>query len=524
MTGAGPAGEVSVDPIGESSVDPIGESSGDPISETAARLFGVRYVYPQQRYIIANTLEGRNQIAVLPTGSGKSLCFQLPSQLLPGLTVVLVPILSLLADQVRKLDELRIPVGVLRGGQGAEERGRLLGGVRDGVLKIVYATPEVMLTRGVRDLLDGVVVANLVVDEAHCVCEWGETFRPAYLRLGEVVGALGPCAVTALTATGGPDIISRVREVLFGGADVLLYAANPDRPNISYDVVPVLSKDHALERVARSASRPLVVFARSRKSVERYARVLRRRLAEREVRFYHAGLDRGERREVEEWFLASREGILTATSAYGMGVDKPDIRTVIHADVPPSPEAYLQESGRAGRDGGPVRALLLSGPDDVRFAAGLDDVVSRRRYAQMLDYSLSVASCRRAVLLGYMGAEAEQCSTCDVCTGSALDIPEGEEEILAALAGQRRRFTEEQAAHFLAGARSYTAWQHGLERYPGYGALAGWERDDVEACLQELGRAGKIAAIRWGPWRGRLTVPRGRRSARARRPEGGGGS
>ena len=480
----------------------------DPIVQEAARLFGVDYLYPQQRYVVSNTLEGRNQIVVLPTGSGKSLCFQLPAQLLPGITLVLVPILSLLADQVRRLEARRIPVGVLRGGQRAEERQELHARIAAAETKIVYATPEVMLTRGARELLRGVAIGNLVVDEAHCVCEWGESFRPAYLELGEVARELGSRALTAFTATGSPDIVSRVREILFGEREVLVFSGNPDRPNISYEVLPVLSKEHALERIARESSRPLIVFGRSRKSVERYARSLRRRLPEPEVRFYHAGLDRDERRSVEQWFLPSRAGILSATSAYGMGVDKADIRTVIHVDVPPSPEAYLQESGRAGRDGGPARAVLLRSREDTRFADGLEDPVSRRRFAQMLAYCADTGTCRRSTLLRFMGAEADHCSGCDVCGGSVVAEAEGEGAIVWALKMQRRRFSPAHAVPFLTGAPSAFSYQYHFERYAGFGALAGWRKDDVEDCLEELVQTGRLRVTRWGPWKGTLTVPR----------------
>jgi ATP-dependent DNA helicase RecQ len=225
------------------------------------------------------------------------------------------------------------------------------------------------------------------------------------------------------------------------------------------------------------------------------------------VRFYHAGLDAAERQAVETWFLPSNRGILTATSAYGMGVDKPDIRSVIHADIPPSPEAYLQESGRAGRDGGLARAVLLHSPEDGRFIEALDDPVARSRYRAMQSYATTDRVCRREQLHAYMGAPCDHCSGCDVCCKEVIREPVGKAALLRALGRQKRRFTQHEAVHFLAGGSGYWAARLGLDRYRGYGALEGWRQDDVEGALVELVRIAEVRMVRWGPWKGRLTVP-----------------
>jgi ATP-dependent DNA helicase RecQ len=304
--------------------------SADPVSELASGRFGTPYLYPIQRFVIANTLEGRSQIVVLPTGSGKSLCFQLPSRLLPGATLVVVPLLALLQDQLERCRRLGLPAAAVRGGQSAEERAQVFARVAAGELALLYATPEVLEQPGVRAGLRRLGLAHAVVDEAHCVAEWGPSFRPAYLRLGEALAELGAICLSAFTATAGPRIVQTIRESLFRGRDAELVEGDPDRPNLRYRVLPVLSRGRALAELAARAARPALVFCRSRPAAETSARLLRRRLASEEVFFYHAGLSASERRRVEAWFFGSAAGVLTATSAYGMGVDKPDIAIVIN--------------------------------------------------------------------------------------------------------------------------------------------------------------------------------------------------
>jgi superfamily II DNA helicase RecQ len=385
-------------------------------------------------------------------------------------------------------------------------------------------------------------VAALVVDEAHCIAEWGPSFRPAYLSLGSVAGSLGARTRAAFTATAGARVLEAIRHGLFAGRAVSLVAGDPDRPNLRYRVLPVLSKDRALESLVRTSPRPLVVFCRSRSAAEHSARTLRRRLADERIFFYHAGLDAGERAAVERWFLGSGDGVLTATSAYGMGVDKPDIRTVVHRDLPPSPEAYLQEVGRAGRDGEVVQASLLASEEDRLYAAALADPLESRRFAQMLSYSRESRRCRRRMLLEFLGQGLGFCAGCDVCdagrerspggsaeatksagveglaaagvgrwlgrrraTGSPGAEPEGQAEILAVIERHSRRLTLRELTLLLLGASRHETAARGLDRLAGFGILAGWEPEDVEAALEMLQRAGRFRLGR-GLWVGRVVA------------------
>ena len=344
----------------------------DPINELAKRRLNISYLFPYQRLVIANLLEGRHQIVVLPTGAGKSVCFMFPAVVLKGVTLVVLPLLALLEDLYRRMTAAGLSVAVLRGGQTRAERATILRRVASREVRLVLVTPEAALgERLLAALADAGTIEHLVVDEAHCISQWGDSFRPTYLRLNELVTALRPRVVSAFTATATPAVLKRVREVLYPDGGAHLVAGDPDRPNIRYSVAPTAGPLHCLAELVAACPRPLIVFARSRRGVEDICWQLRRRLPEVSCRFYHAGLNAAERKRLEAWFLTSDDGALIATSAYGMGVDKPNIRTVVHREMPESVEAYLQETGRAGRDGKPSQAILVwYRPAAARAASG----------------------------------------------------------------------------------------------------------------------------------------------------------
>jgi ATP-dependent DNA helicase RecQ len=469
--------------------------TGDPIEELARRLFGVTAPYPIQRFVIANTLDGLHQIVVLPTGSGKSLCWQVPQAVLDGPTLVVVPLLALLADQARRLLAAEVPAVVLRGGLAAADREAALAALLSGAARVAFSTPEFLATDWARRRMPSRGIAHLVVDEAHCIPEWGPRFRPAYLELGSFVRRAAPRVVTAFTATASPAVLQAIRETLFPGHAPLMVIGDADRPEITYRVVPSLWMPRDIARLVAACPGPALAFGRTRKEVERLAGDLARRLTDREVRFYHAGLERTERAGIEGWFLPSRRGVLVATSAYGMGVDKPDIRMVVHAGAPPSVEAYLQESGRAGRDGAPAQAVLVHGYPG-RGPRAAEGTVERAREDRMLGYlrDPAGASCRRAALLRMLGQPAPPCAGCDVCRGEAQAAPEGLATILRHVERHRRRFTVRETALRLAG------------RAGGPPLLPGWSLDDILGALSALQASGMVARKRGLLWPNRLST------------------
>ena len=473
--------------------------SSDPISDIAESL-GIPYLYPIQRFVISNTLEGKNQIVILPTAAGKSLCFQVASQKLPGLTIIVVPLLSLLSDQLKKCAQSGLPAGMIKGGQPEAERNKLFREIREGKLRLIFTTPEAIYQPRIKAAFGELEISHFVVDEAHCVWEWGREFRPAYLHIGEVIKAFKAGTVTAFTATAGRQVLGKIREFLFSGLEVNTVIGNPDRPNIKYRVLPVLSKSRALEHIVRASERPVVVFTRSRKGAELSAGTLIRRFTGQEIFFYHAGLFHEERARLESWFQDSETGILTATCAYGMGVDKPNIRTVIHCDLPFSVEAYLQESGRAGRDGKPTRAFLLYSDEDIRYAGRIRDPFERQRYKQMLDFA-GGKGCRREALLALLGFNDIYCSGCDVCEGSAVFSPEAKEEIFKFVSNHKRAYTLRELQQILAGRITYDVRRQNLDRIPGFGLLKDWNEEDVAEALSNMIESSILKIQNKGFWK-----------------------
>jgi len=462
---------------------------------------------------------------VLPTGSGKSLCFLLPSLVLKGVTLVVVPLLSLLQDQIKRLENINVGAGVIRGGQSPGEREQIFAHLRKGGKPLLYVTPEALLSQSLKKPLKDLMIAHMVVDEAHCISEWGPGFRPDYLKIGQVAEELKIPILSAFTATASERVLADIREALFGGRMVSRVIDTPDRPNISYSVIPVISTARALSRLVKEEKRPMLVFSRTRKGAEACARYLIEKIPEEKVLFYHAGLDLNERNNVEAWFMGSDSAILTATSAYGMGIDKADIRTIIHVDLPRSIESYLQQSGRGGRDGNPARSILFySIPDARDLLIGIEgnkghSILERERCRQIVEYAgvfnpvegewLRTEQCRRAKLLSILDKEEVVCSGCDVCGGEAVTVPEGFTEILSLVKRYKRLFTVRELALILAGRRNSDSLRRGFERLDGFGILKEWDDIAIDMAISAMVRSGSLTVLERGFRRYRVIPGRG---------------
>ena len=298
-------------------------AENDPVASLAHSQFGIDYLFPLQRMAIANILDGMDsgeklrQLVLFPTGFGKSLCFQLPALLAPGPSVVVYPLLALMNDQERSLEKRGIPCAVFRGGMEDEERRLQQQAVRSGKARIIITNPECLATPRLRSFLAEVKIFHLAIDEAHCVSEWGETFRPSYLELSACIEAIQPKVVSAFTATASPTVAKAIARYIFGTEAFSLVTADIDKPNIRYSIEPTLCPAHTLLRLVTEKPKPLIVFDQSRNGVREVCGIIRENTG-LDAKFYHAGLSREEKNAVEAWFMESTDGVLTATCAYGI--------------------------------------------------------------------------------------------------------------------------------------------------------------------------------------------------------------
>ncbi len=384
-------------------------------------VFGFDDFRPGQEEIVDAVTVGENVLAIMPTGGGKSLCFQLPALLRDGVTVVISPLIALMRDQVRGLQEAGVEAGALTSGNTPEETDAVWEALEAGRLKLLYMAPERLAAGSALGMLQRINVSLIAVDEAHCVSQWGHDFRPDYLRIGELRRALN-VPLAAFTATADAETQDEIVEKLFDGTAPRKFLRGFDRPNIH---LAFAAKDgprkQILDFAAARKGQSGILYCGTRNKTEVLAQALR---AEGHVAcHYHGGMDPEDRRIVETRFAREDGLIVVATVAFGMGIDKPDIRWVAHADLPKSIEAYYQEIGRAGRDGGPAETLTLFGPDDIRLRRSQIDeglAPAERRMADhaRLNALLGLAealACRRQTLLGYFGEQAEPCGKCDLC-------------------------------------------------------------------------------------------------------------
>ena len=328
-------------------------------------IFGFNEFRPGQSEVINAVADGKNVLAIMPTGGGKSICFQLPAIMNSGLTVVISPLIALMRDQVRGLQAVGVAAGALTSGNTEDETKAVFAELNAGKLKILYLAPERLAASSMRTTLQRSNVISLVVDEAHCVSQWGHDFRPDYLRIGELRQSLD-VPLAAFTATADKETRQEIIKRLFGGFPPKVFLNGFNRPNLHLSfAVKKNPRQQIIEFVNQRKSQPGIIYCGTRAKTETLAKALRE--VGHNTCYYHGAMSAEERREVENRFKVEDELIVVATVAFGMGVDKPDIRWVVHADLPKSIESFYQEIGRAGRDGGPAETYTLYGSEDIRF-------------------------------------------------------------------------------------------------------------------------------------------------------------
>jgi len=485
------------------------------------RHFGFSEFRPHQREIIQAVLQGRDVFAALPTGGGKSLCYQLPAVVRGGLTLVVSPLISLMKDQVDGAREEGIPAAVLNSTLTAEEAKATWRELASGAVRLLYASPERLSVPAFRAALSRFGLGLIAVDEAHCISEWGHEFRPDYRSLGLLRAEFPSVPIAAFTATATPQVQDDIVRQL-GLRDPFLVRASFDRPEIFYRVRPREGDgdEQVLELARRHEGEPGIVYRGTRKSVERTAEFLSSRGIDAVA--YHAGLEDGLRRSRQEAFDLDKVTVVVATIAFGMGIDKPNVRWVAHADLPRSVEAYYQETGRAARDGEAAEALLLWSPGDIaairwhiaRMEEPAEQDRAELRLREILQYA-ETSVCRRTQLLAHFAERHPgACARCDVCAGEVAreDLTEEARKLLSAAVRTGERFGAHHLVDILTGNPTDKVLERGHESLPTFGIGAdhdrGWWLDlarslDAAGCL--VRGEGRTAGYRLSA-RGRLLL------------------
>ena len=487
----------------------------DPLSSARALLhsvFGFNAFRPGQEEIVRAVLDGENVMAVMPTGSGKSLCFQLPALVRSGLTLVVSPLIALMRDQVQALTAAGVSAGSLNSSNEPTENARVLGLLRRGELRLLYVAPERLARPDTVEMLAEAGVSMMAIDEAHCVSQWGHDFRPDYLTLGNLARQIGGRLQTlAFTATADAPTRGDIVEKLFA-APPRVFVRSFDRPNLRLAFKPKeRSTRQVLSFVQSHKGESGIVYCSSRRKVEELAETLKE--AGINARPYHAGLEKAVRDANQDAFQQEDGIVMTATVAFGMGIDKPDVRFVCHADLPSNVEAYYQEIGRAGRDGLPADTLTLYGLGDMQLRRlqieqGDSSDERKRIERQRLGALLSLAEaprCRRQTLLAYFGEASEICGNCDLCQEGVelFDATIDAQKAMSAIVRTGERFGMEHLIAILTGDLTDNVSKFNHDRLPTFGVGKDRKATDWRSIFRQLSAVGLIAQelMEHGRWR-----------------------
>ncbi|MEE4200859.1 MAG: DNA helicase RecQ [Erythrobacter sp.] len=466
------------------------------------RVFGFDSFRAVQEAVIARVLAGENTLALMPTGAGKSLCYQLPALARAGTAIVVSPLIALMHDQIRAATALGIRAASMTSADN--DNAATARALRDGALDLLYVAPERATSPGFRALLSDADIALFAIDEAHCVSEWGHDFRPDYRGLRPVLDAFAQVPRLALTATADEATRADILRQL-GIPEEGLVKAGFDRPNIRYTIRPKSGGARQIADFVAQTPGAGIIYTASRKGAEDLAAKLAGK--DRPVGVYHAGLPPEERARTQAAFVASEDMVMVATIAFGMGIDKPDVRFVVHAGLPKSIEAYYQETGRAGRDGDPAEACLFWSPGDFTKArqwlgeACEDRLPFERARLNALAALIEAPTCRRAILLKHFGeTPSESCGNCDNCLDppKVLDVTELARKLLSAVYRTQQSFGMGHIENVLLGREDERVRSRGHDRLSVFGIVGAEEAALLKPVQRALAAGDMLATTQHG--------------------------
>ena len=465
--------------------------------------FGYTSFRPAQEAPIASLLRNEDVIGIMPTGAGKSICFQIPALCKAGLTIVFSPLISLMKDQVDGLLVQNIPAALINSTLTQSEFNKTMYEVRSGKIKLLYIAPERLSSNFFCNVLRALPIAQVIVDEAHCISEWGHDFRPSYRLIGEWLNSLPKRPIVgAFTATATKYVENDIKKLL-GLDKANVYVTGFDRPNLSFSVIRTPKRmDYVVHYVRQHANENGIIYCATRKDVDRVYENLTR--AGIKAGHYHGGLNDEVRREMQNAYADDKLQVMVATNAFGMGIDKSNVRYVLHYQMPRNMESYYQEAGRAGRDGAPAECILLYSGQDVQVHKYLIEQsietperqnVELRKLQSMIDYCFC-SNCLRKYMLNYFGESTvwTTCDNCSSCKGSAdkINVTKEAKAIFRAIMGTDERYGASMITSIVRGERTDRIMRAGHDALPVFGLLSNVDEKSIKGLIQQFVASGYL--------------------------------